>query len=130
MDNEEATTSRKETWSFRYKPAVVLAAAKKKAAYHASRRRWWESTCAKAERRLKKKGVDYREREVTLETRIEIVGDPELAHRVTECRRKVREHLGQERQYATWARALSGRARNQPKEDLDLGIEDIEFFGL
>lgn len=130
MDTQDTLTSRKETWSFRYKPAVVLAAAKKKAAYHATRRRWWESACAKAERCLKKKGVDYRAREETLETRIEIVGDPELVHRVTECRRKIGGHLAQERQYATWARALRARARNQPKEDLDLGIEDIEFFGL
>lgn len=129
MDTEP-TTSRKETWAFRYKPAAVLAAAEKKAAYHATRRRWWESAHAKAERRLKKKGIDYRKREETLETRIEVVGDPELVHRVTECRRKIGTHREKEAQYSTWARALRGRARNQPKEDLDLGIEDIEFFGL
>jgi hypothetical protein len=127
---DEVVRDRRERWVFRYKPAEVLAAAKKGVRHHIERREWWEREGALAEAQLKKKGFEYRERRTSYENQVQIVGDPELAQRVAECRQKVGEHREKQKLYETWARALKAKNEREGAEDLELAISDIVFFGL
>jgi hypothetical protein len=91
---EKNITDRRQVWAFRYKPSEVLAAAKDRVKHHIERGKFWSEEHDKAEEQLKKKGFEYRERETSYEPQIQIIGDPELAQRVAECRRKIAEHHG------------------------------------
>lgn len=128
---EIVVTERREIWGFRYKPAEVLAAAKDRVRHHTERGKWWTDEYNKAEDQLKKKGFEYRERQYSShEPQIQIVGDPELAQRVAECRAKIAEHRQKQGLYETWVRALKAKTERQPGEELDLTINDVVFFGL
>ena len=128
--NEHDITDRRQTWIFHYKPVEVLAAVKEKVTHHAERGDFWTKEYAKAETQLKEKGFEYRERQSSYETQVQIVGDPELAQRVTDCRRKIAEHREMQKLYETWAKALETKTERQPGEDLELSINDVVFFGL
>ncbi len=127
---EKYITDRRQVWTFKYKPTEVLAAAKDRVKHHIERGGFWTKERDKAEEQLKKKGFEYRERETSYEAHIQIVGDPELAQRVAECRRKVAEHREKQQLYDTWVRALKAKTERQPGEELELTINDVVFFGL
>jgi hypothetical protein len=61
---------------------------------------------------------------------LEIVGDPELAKRVSTCKQKIREHSESEELYSTWLRALKAVTKRGKSQELTLTIADILFFGL
>jgi hypothetical protein len=123
-------TDRRQVWVFRYSPAEVLAAAKDRVKHHAERGVFWTTEYAKAEKQLKAKGFEYRERQSSYENQVQIVGDPELAQRVTDCRRKITEHREMQELYEIWVRALETKTERQPGEELELAINDVVFFGL
>ncbi len=97
---------------------------------HSIRGQFWDEEYTKAEKQLKKKGFEYRDRQSSYETQVEIVGDPELAQRVADCRRKIGEHREMQKLYETWVRALEAKTERQPGEELELTINDVVFFGL
>ena len=127
---DQPVTDRREIWVFRYRPAEVLAAAKERVKHHIDRGKFWTDEYNKAEEQLKKKGFEYRERQTSYEPQVQIVGDPELAQRVGECRRKMAEHREKQKLYETWVRALKAKTERQPGEDLELTLNDVVFFGL
>lgn len=129
-DAGQDATERRSIWVFRYKPAEVLAAAKNRVEHHAKRGEFWTEECAKAEEQLKTKGFEYRERQHSYETEVQIVGDPELAQRTSHCRRKIGEHRERQKIYETWVRALKTKTERQPGEELELTIKDVIFFEL
>ena len=121
---------RRQICVFLYRPTEVLAAAKERLKHHKAREDCWTQEYNKAQAQLKKKGFEYRERSSSHEPHVQIVGDPELAQRVVECRGKIVEHRQHQKHYETWVRALKVKASRQPKEDLELAINDVMFFGL
>lgn len=123
-------TSRRQGWEFVYQASAVAAAAEKLARHHRDRIAWWQAESQKAEALLKKKGFEYREHIHTLGKDVEIVGDPGLAKRVTQCKQKIGEHGEKEDHFASWARALRGAAKRGKAQELTLTIEDVLFFGL
>lgn len=127
---DQHITDRRKVWVFRYKPAEVLAAAQERVRHHTERGEWWTSEYRRAEEQLKEKGFEYRERQGSYESQIQIVGDPELARRVGNCRQKVAEHREKQTLYETWVRALKAKTDRQPGEELELTINDVVFFGL
>lgn len=128
--SDRDVTDRRQLWAFRYKPAEVLAAAEERVQHHADREKWWSEEYMNAEKQLKDKGFEYRERHSSYQAEIQIVGDPELAKRVTDCRIKRAEHREKQELYGTWVRALKARTERQPGEELELAINDVMFFGL
>src|SRR5215831_16293621 len=82
----------REDWVFRYKPSEVLAAAEKQVKHHVQRGKWWQAEADKAEQLLKKKGFEYRSQRNSYGDEVKIVGDPELATRVAECKKNVKRH--------------------------------------
>jgi hypothetical protein len=123
-------TSLRNTWEFRYRPSEVLDAAQKRLAHHKERLDWWQKEMSMAEKELKEKGFEYREEHRSMGADLVIVGDPQLAKRVSDCRRKISEHQQSLNVHETWVRALRGKAEREPKTDLILKIEDVVFFGL
>ncbi len=127
---EKSIIDRRQIWVFRYKPSEVLAAAKARVKHHIARGEFWAKEHDRAEEQLKKKGFEYREHQMSYEPQIQIVGDPELAQRVAECRKKIAEHREKQKLYETWVRALKAKTERQPGEELELAINDVVFFGL
>ncbi len=129
-DDRSRARNLRNGWVFEYAPAEVLAAAEKKVQYHKERLAWWRDEASQAEQTLKDKGFEYRSRYHTGGTEVEIVGDPELARRVSDCKKKIIEHEGQQMVYETWVRALRAQTERAPDAPLNLKIADILFFGL
>jgi ribosome-associated translation inhibitor RaiA len=126
----EKTVDRRQEWVFRYRLAEVFAAAKERVEHHIARGEWWTKEGNKAEAQLRKRGFEYRERPTSYESEVQIVGDPELALRAAECRRKIAEHREQQMKYETWVRVLKRQTKRQAGGELELTINDIVFFGL
>ena len=129
-ETDQEETARRNIWTFKYKPAEVLAAAKGRVKHHIKRKEFWNEEYDQAEKQLKEKGFEYRERQSSYEQQVQIVGDPELAQRVTDCRRKIAEHREKLSHYETWVRALEAKVERQPGEELELTIDDVVFFAL
>ena len=128
MSEEEK--SLRDQWEFRYRPAEVLGAAQKMLVHHQERLIWWEKEMDKAENDLKEKGFEYRQEHRSMGSDLVIVGDPQLAKRVSDCKNMIKEHQKRINLYETWVRALQGKAEREPKTDLVLKIDDIVFFGM
>lgn len=128
-DHDEGTSMRAE-WEFIYTAEEVAEAAERKVKYHGDRAAWWEGESKKAEEELKQKGFEYRSRERSMGADIEIVGDPELAKRVSTSKQKIREHREKEELFSTWVRALKAVTKHGKSQELTLTIADILFFGL
>jgi hypothetical protein len=127
---EQQITSLRESWDFVYETSQVLAAAQQRVAHHQGRMDWWSAELQTAETKLKEKGFEYREEHRSIGPGVVIVGDPQLASRVTECRRKMEEHSEKLRAYESWVRALSGKEKREHGGTLVLKIQDVEFFRL
>ena len=126
----EDERSLRDDWEFRYRPSEVLAAAQKRLTYHAGRLNWWQKQMSQAEKQLKRKGFEYREERHTMGSNLVIVGDPQLAKRTTDCKRKMKEHRQNVSLFETWVRVLRGKVKREPKNDLALKINDVVFFRL
>jgi len=129
-ETEQAETARRNIWTFQYKSAEVLAAAKGRVKHHIERKGFWKKEYDNAEKQLMEKGFEYRERQTSYEQQVQIVGDPELAQRVTQCRLKMAGHREKLNHYETWVRALKAKTDRHPGEELELTIDDVVFFAL
>lgn len=118
------------TWEFPFSASSVAEAADRKRKYHAQRIAWWTKTAESAEVALRKKGFEYRDREITGGSRLEVVADPELIKRISEARQKIKQHRDESHTYTTWIRALKTVSRRKSEQSLKLTIDDILFFGL
>lgn len=116
-------------WSFFYSVEEVCKAARVQKEYHEGRRDWWEAELAKAEATLKEKGLEYRESHYTGGHRLEAVLDPQLKTRVEECRQRRDEHENKRKEFHRWERSLAHEMESR-SSDLQLTIDDVEFFGL
>ena len=76
------------------------------------------------------KGFEYRERRNSLGEELVVVGDPELANRVKECRNSVNRHKEKKHYFETWNRVLGSQLKRDPQSTLLLKYDDIKFFGL
>lgn len=128
--NQSVVKSLRETWDFKYLVSDVIKSAKKQAQYRMDRIKWWESEADQAEAKLKEKGFEYRERQFTGGSDINIVGDPELARRVTTCKSKIKEHQEMVGEYSIWITALENMEKRDAEAELTLKFDDIVFFGL
>ena len=83
-----------------------------------------------AEAGLVDKGFEYRERRNSLGEELVVVGDPELAKRVSECRNSIQRHKERKQEYETWQRVLDAQKRHDDTAELPLKYADVEYFGL
>jgi hypothetical protein len=112
-------------WEFCYENHEVREAVEKVLQHHRDRRAWWEGELNKAEEDLKQKGFEYRERMGSGRSNIEIVGDPEIAKRVSVCKSSMRRHEERVEEFECWARALK-----KASDSLRLTYDDVRYFQL
>ncbi len=129
-DDKKEPDSLRQQWEFNYTVQTLADAAKKRMEYHDQRRQWWETESDQAEAALKAKGFEYRERQLTGGSDINIVGDPELAKRVHQCKQKIKEHNLSAYEYQTWMHALGAKYKMQPDATFPLKFDDVAYFDL
>ena len=129
-ESKEQNLQNREKWEFSFTIEEVTGALNKRIEHHNSRLAWWENEMEQAEAGLVNKGFEYRERRNSAGQELVVVGDPELANRVKECRNSVNRHKDQKNYFETWNRVLGSQLKRDPKSTLLLKYDDVKFFGL
>ena len=129
-EKNESNLKNREKWEFTFKVKELTEALSKRVEHHKNRLAWWENEMEQAEAGLVNKGFEYRERRNSSGQELVVVGDPELANRVQECRSSITRHQEQKKYYDTWKRVLESQIKRDPQAALQLKYNDIEFFGL
>lgn len=113
-------------WTFNYPASEVATGAREKYAHHRERIAWWLDQQEAAERELRSKGVEFRDRDVTGGKRVEAVIDPELSRRLEECRQKVAHHERLADEYGAYLAVCEANFAVM----LELSVSDVRWFGL
>ena len=95
-------------WTFHYQAEEVRAGAEAKVEHHESRYDFWTGERAAILGQIKETGLDVRNYEVTGGSRADVVIDPTLQKRLTECESKVREHSNAIEDYSRWVAVFEG----------------------
>lgn len=127
---KEQNLKNREKWEFPFTVKEVTTALGKRIEHHNSRLAWWAHEMEQAEAGLVDKGFEYRERQNSRGDELVVVGDPELANRVKECRDSVNRHKDQKHYFETWNRVLDSQLKRDSQSALLLKYDDIKFFGL
>jgi hypothetical protein len=130
MEMNEQSLSNREQWEFTFTAREVVVALDKRIEHHTSRLAWWENEMDQAEAGLVDKGFEYRERHQTGYAELVVVGDPELANRVKQCRGSVNRHKEKKQFLETWNRVLGSRLKQDSEATLLMKYDDVKFFGL
>ena len=129
-ESKEQNLKNREKWEFAFTVKEVTTALDKRIEHHNSRLAWWENEMEQAEAGLVDKGFEYRERRDSRGEQLVVVGDPELANRVKECRDSVNRHKDKKNYFETWNRVLGSQLKRDSQSTLLLKYDDIKFFGL
>ena len=114
-------------WRFQFEAGSVADAARREAAYHRERYAWWLAEQDRVTAEVERSGVQIREFEVTGGRQKQVVIDPTLQGRLSECDRKMQRHTEEAEQYEMWADAMDA----MPTEQIyDLDPEDVRYFRL
>lgn len=116
-------------WEFEYGIEELADAARVMAAYHTSRLDWWRQEADTTVSKIKEKGIEVREYEVTGGKDAQVVIDPELARRLSECKTKIGKHERKDEEYTSWAEVLATE-QERGARTMTLDHEDVLFFGL
>jgi hypothetical protein len=121
-------------WTFQYLAREIGAASTQKREHHESRLTFWRDELVKAEAALREKGVEFREAPMTSSYgathRTDVVIDPTLQSRVSECRGKVQTHESQAYEFARWERTFDKAHADAPAKVYDLNADDLAYFGI
>lgn len=124
--------NQRNNWTFRFDARTLSKAAKEKIEHHEGRLRFWESELEKADISLRETGVEFRETPhvnnsySTTMQNVQVIVDPQKQAHLSNCQTKVRDHQFKVHDYGTFLRAFE----TNPRAELDLTVEDMEFFGL
>ena len=130
LESTDKEQTNRERWQFKFTVGEVLVGVAQKIEHHTCRLAWWENEMDQAEAGLVDKGFEYRERRNSLGEELVVVGDPELAKRVSECRNSIQRHKERKQEYETWQRVLDAQKRHDDTAELPLKYADVENFGL
>lgn len=119
--------SKRNDWFFDYSVGDVAYAAGQKANYHEGRKRWWGGERQSVVEQIRATGVEVREFEITGGKDAQVVIDPTLSKRLSECQMKIAEHERKAEEYGSWQIVLEGQ---NPAHPLELDHQDVLFFGL
>lgn len=94
--------------------------------YHTQRFQWWTGEYALAVVKAKAAGVEIREHDVTGGKRAEVVLDPSVSARLSECTNKVASHRAAADRFQIEAAAYG----TQPGRSYELQPDDVIYFRL
>jgi hypothetical protein len=115
------------THRFQFTAEKIHLAAAGEAKYHAERADWWGLEYHKAVAAAKEKGVQVREYEVTGGKRADLMLDPALQNRMSECASKRTSHQQAADRFTIEAATYGSQA---PGVTYDLDGEDVMYFRL
>ena len=120
-------------WKFSLPGSELAAKARACHEHHVARLAWWGEQLEEAKARLKAEGVEIREAPemaaFAASTRsyaadMQVVVDPTLTRRITQCQGKVKEHQEARDEFDRWLRAFE----QNPNARYDLDIDDMNYF--
>jgi hypothetical protein len=112
--------------TFRFAGKAIAHAAAGEAHYHHQRVKWWKAEHEKAIAAAKGAGIEIRSYEVTGGTQAQVVIDPTLSQRLTQCENKIRSHQQAADRFQIEADAYD----SQPKRLYECHPDDIVYFRL
>jgi hypothetical protein len=112
--------------TFQFPGKRISAAAAAEHTYHTERGKWWEAEQGTAIAKAKTAGVEIREYDVTGGKRADVILDPSVAARLTECANKIQTHRRAADQFQIEAAAYG----TQPERVYDLHPDDVFYFRL
>lgn len=115
------------SWEFQYPVSVILESLSVKIEHHSWRKSFWLTEQEKAFQTVKDSGIDVRSYPMSGGNREELVIDPALSDRVSECKRKVSFHSSKVDEYIAWLTALETLPKDQ---NLTLYFDDVSYFGI
>jgi len=124
---EQQKGPRRADWLFVYPVRTVLESAKAKLAYHEKRIEFWRTEREKSVTAIKAAGLQVREYEVTGGKDTQVVADPSLQQRLSQCTGKIREHLAKIKEYRQWVAVLETQGQD---DRIDLHMDDALYFGV
>jgi len=113
-------------WSFEFNATELADAADRKIAHHTERLGWWNTEADAAEAQLRATGVEFREYSQTGGSRLDVVIDPGLSKRLSECKQKIEHHRDRLDEFTTY-KAMFER---DPVATFQLDTDDVRHFGL
>jgi hypothetical protein len=97
---------KRREWTFEKPASELVEAARERVNYHGERLDFWETEREKAESAINSAGFQVRSHAITGGERHEVVIDPTLAARLSECESKMAQHRARSDEYAQWYSAL------------------------
>lgn len=117
-------------WTFAQSIRNVARQAEAEAEYHDGRVEFWESERSKVMDQIADEGLDVRSQAVTGGSRAEVIIDPSLSKRLSECESKLDEHARRRDEFEQWASVLNFAADGKPTTMLELDFDDLAYFGF
>ncbi len=118
----------RHNWEFRIGISILVGAVGKKIAYHDKKYIDWSQRRDSALAKIKDKGLEVREHQMTGGSEFKVVADAELVKHLSTCEQKLKKHRLNLEDYTRWSRALAAETKTDRMFDLD--ISDIQYFGL
>jgi hypothetical protein len=112
--------------TFQFLGKQIGVAAQTEADYHRDRVEWWKSEQDKAIEKAKAAGVEIREMDVTGGKRVDVVLDPSVQSRLSECASKINSHRQAHDRFQIEAAAYA----SQPDRAYELHPDDIVYFRI
>lgn len=111
---------------FQFNGKQIADAATVERDYHRERLAWWQAEQEKATALAKEKGVETREYDVTGGKRVDIILDPNVQTRLTECSNKIYAHRMAADRFQIEAAAYG----TQTERVYQLDPDDVIYFRL
>jgi hypothetical protein len=111
---------------FQFTGKQIAAAAMEEHDYHAERWKWWRDEEDAAIKQAKASGIEVREMPVTGGRQVQVVIDPTVQARLTQCGYKISGH----KQAADRFQIEAGAYQTQPERSFELQPDDVLYFRL
>jgi hypothetical protein len=112
--------------TFQFTGKQISEAAAAEYDYHAGRVAWWKAEQEKAIEKAKGAGVEIRESDVTGGKRVDVILDPSVQSRLSQCASKINEHRGAADSFQIQAATYG----SQPERSYELHADDVIYFRL
>ena len=117
--------SKRDEWLLRVKRDELAEGVESKIEHHSGRLDFWRNEEQQAHDAVRDSGVQVHSYRQSAGERHDVVIDPTLATRLTECQQKIEQHRYQLDEYTEWHSALE---RADEERMLELDFEDWLFF--
>lgn len=111
---------------FQFTGLQISAAASAECEYHRERIVFWEAEQTKAVEKAKSAGVEVREYDVTGGKRADVILDPSVSNRLTECANKLHSHRRAADEFQIEAACYG----TQPERSYELHPDDVIHFRI